>query len=308
MFGFKGRKGTVHLEPREIREYSDTKLHSLFVQGQWRTLDKATRLAALQEVENRRARLDGRRPIPVVEGKSDVYVRNPGLMGGYVHQEKVIRINYRFLEDDSIAHSGMEGLDTILHEGRHAFQFFTLEEQPGRVSEGTLLEWLSSFVVYFDSSRAPAGLKEKFQALYMLQAIESDARRFARNQMLSICSDFEKNGISTRDAVRQLRISLTEEIRMIALVKQTLTLPEINDIEKAIREKMQASFPELDISALRLFDNARLILSRKLDTLDDYIDLVRELDERAQRKMDTGMDRPGNLRVEHIDKRSATRL
>lgn len=85
----------------------------------WASLDAGGRLDALQNVEATLARLQGRPPVEVV-----AETLPPENYGGYQPDDDFIRVNVEHLAG---AMSVEETVNTIAHEGRHAFQHYALE-------------------------------------------------------------------------------------------------------------------------------------------------------------------------------------
>lgn len=289
MFGIGKNRG-LRLDPDKLAQLTDEQLYLLFSEDNWAKIDKSSRLAALQEVENRRAKLDGRKPIPVLEGKSESFIKKPGLMGGFSPSQKVIYINYRFLEGNSAHHSPANALDTVIHEGRHAYQDDVINNNPDRVVRQILDEWRSSEAKYFrgcSDETAPREVYLREAAIYMMQSIEIDARRAARQELYWAAEAMEAQGVDTRDIISQIDRNLSEEINFLMLVQNYLTDSMIDELEQEVLKAMREKYPGEDFSKLRLFDHARLIL--RAPKITDYdakaVSIVRILDFYEQNKL-----------------------
>ena len=114
--------------------------------------DAETRLCLLQEFENRISALNGRaaltiKPIPMDEIRAE-----PSLSGYYSYSEPdSLYINPLYLTGTRTGQSGFspaDALDTIVHEGRHAYQHLLVARQPQNVSRALLLEWAMNFQGY----------------------------------------------------------------------------------------------------------------------------------------------------------------
>ena len=307
MFGRKKNKqpvGQVVVDQATLRQLSERELYRYFLQETWRTLSKESRIALVQEIENRRAAIDGRPPIPVVEGNDERFRKSAGLMGGYTDAEKVIRLTYRFFEDDHAYYNGLHALRTVLHEGRHAYQHFVTENRPEAVTDIILKEWLSSQARYYSTAMLPKtaseALRRKIYSIYRLQQIEMDARRFARRQMIDIARMMGVNGQITPEFMRNIEDDLQEELGVMQECRMWLTIEEIDFVESQILDSMRKRFPDLKIDGLHLFDHARKILLRpRLDTVKEKLELLMELDADADRKMDANMDQKTDQVVMH---------
>lgn len=84
----------------------------------WDSLTESQRLHALQEAENAIARKQGREPVPAAAFESD----DPRYCGGYDPSNGAITINGRLLNSAN----RLEAIATIVHEGRHAYQFYAI--------------------------------------------------------------------------------------------------------------------------------------------------------------------------------------
>ena len=300
MFGF-GKKPAGRQDPEKLAQLTDHQLHLLFIEKNWYSMDKASRLAVLQEVENRRARLDGREPVRLEEGSREEFEK-PESMGYYSDTERVIRVNYRFLEGASAAHSPMQALDTVVHEGRHAMQHDVVREHPDKVAIQILNEWRSSTAKYFapPSKDDPDGAR-KF-AIYAMQSIEIDARRTAREELLKLQAEFKAKGLNTRAIDAQIMRNLREEYAVIWLIQNKLTLEKLDELEKMVLAAMRERFPDVDVSKLRLFDHARILLKAPpIDRLKNPIELIALMDRYEREKLAAVEEKPLNKVDEKTD-------
>lgn len=128
----------------------------------WQQLDARERLAVLLDIENRMATVQGR---PTVSVRAQPMP--PGVFGGYTHGEG-ITVSEEHLASDDIR----ELVDSIVHEGRHAYQDHALQT-PGFVSDANLVEtWRNNWENYLTA-------EEYGQELYESQPIEHDAWQYA---------------------------------------------------------------------------------------------------------------------------------
>lgn len=279
MFGFgKGKK--IKQDPRKLAALTDEQLYLFFTDDNWTRLDKPSRLAVLQEVENRRAKLDGRRPFPVVSGEGREF-DDPALRGGFDFSEKVIRISHLDLDDNSGFLHPEDTLDTVLHEGRHGMQFLAVTEGIGDAPDAVKLEWLGNNVRYF---RPPQGEVQTAEdavqwTLYAMQSNEIDARRFARVEIERARDAMAAAGGDTRALDAQLQRSYQEEFALIFYLQNLFNDEAIDQVEQDVIGALEPFFPGISQWGVRFFDHARRILrSPKVDNVDDAIPLIRELD------------------------------
>lgn len=128
----------------------------------WHQLDGAERLAVLQDVENRMASVQGRPAVPI-----RMQAMPPGVYGGYARGQGIT------LSEEHLASNDIRELvDSVVHEGRHAYQDHAIQT-PGFVSDERLVEtWRSNWENYLTA-------EEYGQELYESQPIEQDAWHYA---------------------------------------------------------------------------------------------------------------------------------
>ena len=130
----------------------------------WEALDASERLNALQECENRLSEVQGRPGLPVngIDLPSNQY--------GYYDGESIF-VNTNHIEGPDQQPVG-EMVDTIVHEGRHAYQDYATKN-PGFLDNTEVVEsWQDNFDNYLDASIVG-------QEAYEQQPVEADARNFA---------------------------------------------------------------------------------------------------------------------------------
>lgn len=156
---------------------TDQKLYGFFTNAQWRRLTVEERLAAAQEVENRQAALSGRAPIPVSIDRT----LDKNVLGGYSSIDRTIGLRAEYFRGHilpSPQFSPAALLDTLLHEGRHAYQHALVENPAAENLASDLFQtWKINFSPF---AYIPGGI------MYFQQAIERDARMFALHEMRRI--------------------------------------------------------------------------------------------------------------------------
>jgi hypothetical protein len=129
---------------------------------QWESLDTTERLGALQTVENHLAEIQNRPPVAVEAAEM-----GPNEFGGYDGQS--IKINQEHLSGGQPVD---ENVDTIVHEGRHAYQDFVVAH-PETISDPSIAQaWEENFDNYLD-------LQTYGAELYNSQPVEADAWSYA---------------------------------------------------------------------------------------------------------------------------------
>lgn len=132
--------------------------------GQWEHLTPCERLETLQTLEDKLAEIQGRQPVPVRMAET------PGENGHYSLENRDITLNIQHLESDA-PNQRLELIDTIAHEGRHAYQHYAIEHPGFHPNEAQVEAWKENFKDYED------GTKDGLMA-YRLQPIEADAWQY----------------------------------------------------------------------------------------------------------------------------------
>lgn len=146
---------------------------------QWEKLEPAERLEALQELEDKLAEIQGRPPYPVVA--EYLPCNRNELSGGYFDGDRIV-VNRSLLEGGSaeiealVEEFGLGSsrefiVNTLAHEGRHAYQWYAVENPGVHPNEHEVEYWRANFETYLQS-----GLYG-FEA-YWMQPLEVDARRY----------------------------------------------------------------------------------------------------------------------------------
>ena len=129
----------------------------------WENLDPGERLETLQELENKLAEIQGRPPAPVFARPLP-----PGNMGYFDPTTNSISIGHEMLYDPSMR---LELIDTIAHEGRHAYQHYAVEHPGFHPDEHEVEYWRMNFENYLSSDFF--GFE-----IYRGQPVEVDAFRY----------------------------------------------------------------------------------------------------------------------------------
>lgn len=129
---------------------------------EWEGLAPTERLEALQTIECKLAEIQGRDPVRVLASTI------PGENGHYDPLTRTITVNVEQLSD---AKARLELIDTIAHEGRHAYQHYAIEHPGFHPNKQEVDAWRENFKNYRDG--------KKFGFLdYRLQPVEADAWNF----------------------------------------------------------------------------------------------------------------------------------
>jgi hypothetical protein len=141
--------------------------------GTWDNLDTNERLETLQSIENTMAEIQGRPPVEIITDDT----LGPSTYGGW--DGEVIRVNTEHLQSDMPVD---EFIDTVVHEGRHAYQDYAINN-PGFVSDTDLVNsWAENQGENYLSS------ENYGQEIYENQPVEADAWNYAtqiRNHLIT---------------------------------------------------------------------------------------------------------------------------
>lgn len=141
----------------------------------WKNLTVDERLHVLQELENKVAEIE-HRPASDVKMKD---LGDPSVHKGYCQQNlwgnnSTLTLNSQCLSDSSMSEY-FESLDTVIHEGRHAYQNYNLEQREVNSDSYSTSEWRQNME---DGYKSPEIYG--FRA-YWTQPVEVDARAFAQD-------------------------------------------------------------------------------------------------------------------------------
>ena len=137
---------------------------------EWKELSLQGRMDVLKQVEERVAEI-AHRPSCELEIKE----LGTGHLGYYSNGENKITLNESYVQSNEIA-DYREVLDTLIHEGRHAYQDYNLHVREVHPRQGDITNWkLNEFGHGYQDVKL-CGFKA-----YEMQPIESDARAFAED-------------------------------------------------------------------------------------------------------------------------------
>ena len=134
----------------------------------WVRMSIDQRVEALNRFEQEIAKIEKRNPITIIHEKT-----KPGLHGYFDNKNGVIMISDNDLGKNDWK-DYRETLDTLFHEGRHAYQHYNLEVSRTEQSSELVNAWRVNLKELGYDKSAVAGFKR-----YYTQPIEVDARCFA---------------------------------------------------------------------------------------------------------------------------------
>ena len=137
---------------------------------EWKELPFDKRVDLLQHIENEVSPI-AHRPSCSIQIES----LGKGYFGYYSPKTETITINSDYIKSNDIS-DYREVLDTIFHEGRHAYQYYNLTEREVHPRQGDLSNWKANLFDYGYQEASTQGF-----AAYYLQPQEADARAFAED-------------------------------------------------------------------------------------------------------------------------------
>ena len=143
----------------------NSKVFELFKKDKWKTLSQQERLNAFQLLENMDAKSKNRTPFVIVRQRPFFTGKWDGECCDSKHE---IHIDKIFLEQDDLR---FQGMSTIFHEGRHAFQHFAVNNTKYSTNK-EVKDWKFNFEGYIKSTK-------QLHTFYTMQPSEVDARLYA---------------------------------------------------------------------------------------------------------------------------------
>lgn len=250
------------------KEALDRIIASLNVKG-WANLPAEEKLAFLQEYENVMAAMQGRDAIPVrvITPEELASYGDGAIMGYYNHGKKEMRINPAFLENRKnitgvSVFSLPQVLETIAHEGRHAWQHYVVDHPEKKlVDRKTRLAMQMNFANYCSGSGAGSTF-----AFYEAQMIELDARRYAKGilQYMTERVEQQEGHLDLQFVATLRKCHMRESMLASRILKEVLTDGNSLDrYEEKARIRMAFVCPGVDFSDISMFAEVREFLKHK---------------------------------------------
>lgn len=243
----------------QYNQMRDEDIYLLFTEERWSSLTDQKRLEALQEVECRMAARQGRKPCKI-QAKS----LEPGCQGVFDGQKIVI--NLRLLQYSRFGSRfgvnrecrAIVALDTIIHEGRHAFQRAAITGNTTgiEIPRETLQSWLVNTISYMSDTEKPSDF-----AFYAFQPLERDAREYAGRAIADIYRSV-KQTTGKRDngfekGLAQIHKQKADEF---SLAKMIVGDKEIESQAETIKEKAYSSLSYADCIQVPFMDTMTTLL------------------------------------------------
>lgn len=148
----------------------------------WQELSLEQRLDVLQRIENAAAFIEHR---PACEVKMAKLASNTN--GHFVPGDGITINTSRLVASAASQESLDKLLETLIHEGRHSYQYYNISTRMVHSSPAQVAQWAENWPNYFDGEsiemsglhvRTPF-LRQTGFRLYYYQPVETDARMFA---------------------------------------------------------------------------------------------------------------------------------
>lgn len=248
---------------------SDDQLYLEFTIGKWVVHTPEERKELMQEIENRVAK-EQKRPamkISVISPENDA----PGVAGYHIPGREELFINSRYFTLTGGAmgdYSAAAALDTVLHEGRHAFQYDYMRCPDDRATMQMGLEWALNTCLY------QSGTTELQFSLYVFQPLELDARRYARQRLRLINLSIQKqNGRFDPAFSKQVNDCILNERICAGLALKNISPAMIDYYDRKAIARFKEHSPDVDLEGVSLFRET-MHMFRVIDQLSDAQDLI----------------------------------
>lgn len=172
---FKEQIDSIYLEaPQDFVQIEEVAKTMDSMEGadynEWKELSFDKRMEVLQQLENNIAEIAHRPSCEVCAKKL-----GDGHMGYYSQDSNKIVINSDFISSNSEkAYNNV--LETLVHEGRHAYQCYNLYEREVHPRQGEISNWRMNEIEYGYQDVKHFGFK-----IYEMQPVEADARAFSED-------------------------------------------------------------------------------------------------------------------------------
>ena len=154
----------------------------------WKLLSLEERKQLLNKIENQIAAIEHRPPLPVDVKK--LKASTFGYQDNFFHK---IALNSIYVGSNS-KDDYLDVIDTIIHEGRHAYQHYNVDKKLIHESASVVETWKQNFYdpkyKYYNGDTFIIPIKGRLQdvgfRLYYYQPVEIDARNFASDVILKL--------------------------------------------------------------------------------------------------------------------------
>ena len=144
----------------------------------WNRLNLEGRAKVFQKLENIQARKLGRPPADIFFKEMEEKQK-----GAFNPTNNCIYLNIRFIQEDYLR---FDGMFTLFHEGRHAFQHYAINTKSSFGVFSKAKKWRENFKGYI------SGNMDEY-AFYAMQPVERDANKYALSRLNSFLYRFSED-------------------------------------------------------------------------------------------------------------------
>lgn len=148
-------------------------IYNKFKLKKWEHLSPAQRQKVLEKVEQKQAKRLNRHPLPVIM-KTDATWNCYGMFA-VENGKQLLYLNIRLITEP---HLRFHALETIMHEGRHAYQYKLASSTDIGFFDFRAKKWKQNYGGYINSNED--------RLFYSMQPIERDAQKYAIRQLSSM--------------------------------------------------------------------------------------------------------------------------
>ena len=146
-------------------------IYNKFKYRKWICLSPAKREKILEKIEAKQAKKLGRKELPVVIN-NDPNWHCYGSFEADNNGRKILYLSINLISNPSLRYHALE---TILHEGRHAYQYEQITKKRISPFNFRAKKWRANYSGYISS--------KEDRTIYSMQPIERDAQKYAIRQM-----------------------------------------------------------------------------------------------------------------------------
>lgn len=148
-------------------------VYNKFKLKHWSKLSSGKRQRVIEKIEEIQSKKLSRPKLPVVVNTK----QNCSYYGSFetINGKQILNINLNLLTDPSLR---FHALETVLHEGRHAYQYNVIRNKKLKFFEFKKRRWQQNYSGYITSAED--------NLVYGMQPIERDAQKYAIKKMLRL--------------------------------------------------------------------------------------------------------------------------
>lgn len=198
-----------------------------FGRSKWIKTHRHQRLFALQAIETEYAKKINR-PIAIVYAPKKI--KDNKLIAEYQHSswEPVINLNPARLEDNANPENQYLILESVIHEGRHAYQRYIIEHPELHSNQIEVEAWLKNWKI---------DPKEIESYRYRFQPIEKDAHEFALQEIKTLKTFYENKYGKEENLTNYIKARIEMDNLAVKRAKDSLGEFFIQEINKKIEDE-----------------------------------------------------------------------